>query len=118
MQIRINGEGIALGVAEVQRSLRQREKYRVTTEDGVTHREVAATYVDFTLQLGNFGKAAYDRLWTLLAGCDEVYTVEVGGEVYTGFFDGISDELLTEDDEGLWWDNLSLSFVAAAPLEV
>ena len=66
MNIKLNGTVYAVGVASVSRTLRRTEKYRVTTEDGRTHREVQATYMDFALNLGSFGAAEYDRLMSLL----------------------------------------------------
>lgn len=123
MGIKINGAVYDVGVAGLARGLRRDEKYRVTTEDGVMHREVRGVYRDFTLSLGNFGKAAYDALMAALTAVDMV-TVElpdaaaVTGQ-YTGVFDSVTDEALTEEADGtVWWDNLALSFTGTVPLEV
>ena len=91
MNIKLNGTVYAVGVASVSRTLRRTEKYRVTTEDGRTHREGQATYMDFALNLGSFGAAV---------------------------FDNVSDEIITEDEDGVLWDNLTLSFTGTEPLEV
>lgn len=116
--MKINGEEFNVGVANpLNRSLRALEKYRVTTEDGKTHREVQAVYRDFQFEIGNFGRAEYDRLIALLASGDEM-RLEVDGKEYVGVFDGIADEAITEDEDGLWWDNLTLDFTATVPLEV
>lgn len=111
----INGERYDVGWAEIKRSLRQTEKYRVTTEDGVTHREVLAVYVDFALSVGRFGRVEYDRLRQVLLGTAEV-TLDIDGESLVGIFQNASDEVLTEDSDGLWWDNLTLEFVGTRPL--
>ena len=123
MTIKLNGTACAVGVAAVTRTLRRTEKYRVTTEDGRTHREVQATYMDFTLTLGNFGAAEYDRLMALLRAETDDIAVELpssstGTETYVGAFDSVSDEIITEDEDGVVWDNLTLSFTGTEPLEV
>lgn len=115
--LKINGVELAVGVASISRSLRRLEKYRVTTEDGRTHSEEQARYLDFALGLGNFDKPVYDALFAELLPGGEV-TVELDGEGYTGLFDSISDEALFEDADGIWWDSLKLSFTATKPLEV
>ena len=113
--LKINGESYDVGWAGIKRSLRQVEKYRVTTEDGVTHREVQAVYMDFSLNIGRFGRDEYERLWQVLLAAAEV-TVEIDGNTLTGIFQNVSDEVLTEDSEGLWWDNLTLEFTGTQPL--
>lgn len=123
MTVKLNGNIYTVGVASVTRSLRRKEKYRVTTEDGKTHREVQATYLDFSLSLGNFGAAEYDRLMALLRSTTDDITVELpssstGVESYVGVFDTITDEVISEDDNGALWDNLSLSFTGTEPVEV
>ena len=123
MTVKLNGTLYTVGVASVTRSLRRKEKYRVTTEDGKTHREVQATYLDFALSLGNFGAAEYDRLMALLRSTTDDITVELpssstGVESYVGVFDTITDEVISEDDNGFLWDNLSLSFTGTEPVEV
>lgn len=111
----LNGESYDVGWAGIKRSLRQVEKYRVTTEDGVTHREVQAVYVDFSLNIGNFGRAEYERLWQVLLSAAEVQ-VEVDGQTFVGIFQNVSDEVMTEDGDGLWWDNLTVDFLGTQPL--
>lgn len=123
MNIKLNGTVYEVGVASVSRTLRRTEKYRVTTEDGRTHREVQATYMDFALNLGSFGSAEYDRLMSLLRSTTDDIAVELpsshtGTETYVGAFDSVSDEIITEDEDGVLWDNLTLSFTGTEPLEV
>lgn len=123
MSIKINGVEYAVGIASVARSIRRKEKYRVTTEDGVVHREVQATYLDFTLSIGNFGQAAYDSLMALLRSTTVDITVELpknstAVENYTGVFDSITDEVMSDDGQEVTWDNLSLFFTGTVPLEV
>ena len=123
MTIKLNGTVYAVGVASVSRTLRRTVNYRVTTEDGRTHREVQATYMDFALTLGNFGSAEYDRLMALLRSTTDDIAVELpsshtGTETYIGAFDSVSDEIITEDEDGVLWDNLTLSFTGTEPLEV
>lgn len=123
MGLKINGIDYDVGLAGVSRSLRREEKYRVTTEDGVVHREVRATYLDFTLSVGNLDSSAYDALLRALYAADGDVTVELPCEastveVYTGTFDGISDEAITQTGDETLWDNLSLHFTGTQPLEV
>ena len=123
MTVKLNGTVYTVGLSSVSRALRRKEKYRVTTEDGRTHREVLATYMDFTLSLGSFGAAEYDRLMLFLRTTTDDITVELPSsasetERYAGVFDGVTDEVITEDDSGALWDNLSLSFTGTVPVEV
>ncbi len=123
MTVKLDGVDYIVGVATVERSIRRKEKYRVTTEDGKTHREVQATYLDFTLSLGNFGPAEYDRLMSFLRGTTDNISVELPSgstesEIYIGVFDSITDEVISENDSGSLWDNLSLSFTGTEPVEV
>ena len=123
MTVKLNGNIYTVGVASVTRRLRRKEKYRVTTEDGKIHREVQATYLDFSLSLGNFGAAEYDRLMALLRGSTDDIVVELpcgatGVESYTGVFDAVKDEIIAEDGDGVLWDNLTLSFTGTVPVEV
>jgi hypothetical protein len=122
MTVKLNGTVYNVGVASVSRSLRREEKYRVTTEDGKTHREVRATYLDFSLELGSFGKTEYDRLLSFLHSTTDDITVELPRsatetESYTGVFDDITDEVISEDADGVLWDNLALSFTGTVPVE-
>lgn len=122
MDLKINGVSYAVGTASLARSLRRTEKYRVTTEDGKVHREVKATYLDFTLALGNFGQAAYDSLMALLRSAADDLTVELPSsstevETYTGVFDSVGDEIVNDDGNEVIWDNLSLAFTGTVPLE-
>ncbi|MEG2097328.1 MAG: hypothetical protein RRY65_04100 [Pseudoflavonifractor sp.] len=123
MGLKINSTEYAVGIASVTRSIRREEKYRVTTEDGVVHREVRATYMDFTLSVGNFGSAAYDSLMTALRTATDDITVELPGisgavETYTGVFDGIADEVINDDGSEVLWNNLALNFTGTIPMEV
>lgn len=123
MGLKINGTEYAVGTASVARSIRREEKYRVTTEDGVVHREVRATYMDFTLSVGNFGSAAYNSLMAALQTTTDDITVELPGvsgavETYTGVFDGIADEVINDDGSEVLWDNLALTFTGTVPVEV
>lgn len=123
MGVIINGVEHNVGTAAVNRSLRKDYKYKVTTEDGVTHSEVRATYLDFALSLGNLDSAAYDHLMTALLGADGDITITLpasrnGSETYTGQFDGVKDSLIAQNDDESFWDNLTLNFIGTVPLEV
>ena len=79
--------------------------------------------MDFALNLGSFGSAEYDRLMSLLRSTTDDIAVELpsshtGTETYVGVFDNVSDEIITEDEDGILWDNLTLSFTGTEPLEV
>lgn len=122
MIIRIDGAAYNVGVASIQRSIRKIYKYKVMTEDGVEHREVRGTYMDFVLSLGNIDAAEYDRLIDMLVSTTGEVRVELpssGGKIksYTGVFDSVADETSrTEDNGQCVWDTLSLSFVGTRPL--
>ena len=48
----------------------------------------------------------------------ELPSGSTGVESYVGVFDTITDEVISEDDNGVLWDNLSLSFTGTEPVEV
>lgn len=119
----INGVEYNVGTAAVSRTYRKEYKYQVTTEDGRVHSEVRAVYADFALSLGNVDAADYDRLMAALLEAVEDVTVVLpatrnSSETYTGTFDGVGDEIITQDDESTTWDNLTLNFTGTVPLEV
>ena len=123
MGIIINGVEHNVELTKLARSYRKENKYNVSTEDGVAHSEVRAVYVDFSLALGNVDRAAYDRLMaTLLAATDNIVVTlpkdSTNAGTYTGVFDGVSDEVITENDIETVWDNLTLSFIGTVPVEV
>lgn len=120
MSVIINGISYNVGIASVARRVRKEEKYRVTTEDGVVHRELRATYIDFELSLGNFGSSEYDKLMATLLTSNDVSVclpnTSTTTETYIGAFDGIRDEICTQDAEETIWDNLTLSFTGTRPI--
>lgn len=120
MSVIINGILYEVGIASVVRSIRKEEKYRVTTEDGVVHREIRAVYIDFELSLGNFGSSEYDKLMAALLASDDVSvslpSTSTTTETYTGAFDSIRDEICTQDADETIWDNLTLSFTGTRPI--
>ena len=123
MSLKLNGTEYAVGTAAVSRRIRRKEKYRVTTEDGAVHREVQASYMDFTLSIGNFGQAAYDSLMALLRATTDDITVELSSsstavETYIGVFDSIADAISNDDGSEVTWDSLALTFTGTVPLEV
>ena len=121
--MKINNIEYKVGTAAIKRSLRTEEKYRVMTEDGRVHREVRANYVDFSLELGNLSRTDYDSLMTAIMSAQTDVTVTLpssaaGTAAYTGVFDGVSDEVITDDGEQVTWDRLCLEFTGTVPVEV
>lgn len=113
--LKINGREVSAEVATLSRSIRRVEKYRVTCEDGRTHSEIKAQYLDFTLELGGFDKAEYEALFADITAGEAV--IELDGAEYTGMFDSVADEVLYEGPDGYYWDNLKLSFAGTRPWE-
>ena len=123
MEVIINGTAHNVGTAAVSRSVRREYKYKVTTEDGKVHKEIRASYVDFSLKLGNVDTAAYDNLMrVLLSSVEDVeVTLPTGqgtADTYTGEFKTIADSLLLENEDGAYYDNLTLAFEGTVPVEV
>ena len=118
----INGIEYNVGVAKISRSLRKEYKYQVTTEDGQHHSEIRNIYMDFSLELGNVNSDDYDLLISALrlSPGDITVTLPSGKtktETYIGNFDGISDEIITQDGDEYFWDNLTLNFTGTVPLK-
>lgn len=124
MTITIDNTTYAVGIASVQRSLRREYKYSVTTEDGKVHQEIRATYIDWDLSLGNIRPAAYDALMAKLRSATGNVTITMPKtatttEAYTGIVEGISDGIIVDyGDNGVMWDDLSVSFTGTEPVEV
>ena len=121
--MKVNNIEYNVGTAAIKRSLRTEEKYRVVTEDGRIHREVRSKYVDFSLELGNLSKADYDSLMAAIMAAQTDVTIALpstatGISTYTGAFDGVSDEVITDDGTQVTWDRLCLEFTGTVPMEV
>ncbi len=112
-----------VGLANLRRDLSFQEKYRVTTADGRIRREISGVYINYVLELGNISAEKYDALWRLLTSPDECHTVimpsqQQGDITFDAIFEGIGDELITEDMDGnRYWDNLTVQLTMAKPLE-
>lgn len=124
MTITIDNTAYAVGIASAQRSIRREYKYSVTTEDGKVHQEIRATYIDWDLSLGNLRPAAYDALMAKLRSATGNVTITMPKtaaetETYTGIIEGISDGVIVDyGDDGVMWDDLSVSFTGTVPVEV
>ena len=122
MDLIINDVRYAVGFAALSRTARKETKYRVTTEDGKVHQEVRAVYLDFALELGNVDAGEYDRLVADVTAAGEcvISLPESRMETrnYVGVFDGITDGVLYEADDGVYYDNLQMTFTGTQPLEV
>ena len=119
--ITINGKDFNVDFTKITRTLRKSYKYQVTTEDGVEHSELRAVYLDFALSIGNLDAESYDALMDLLRTSPGDVVIKLpanrrGQSTYTGAFDGIQDELLTQDGDTYWWDSLTLNFRGTVPL--
>ena len=109
--------------AELRRTFSKHEKYRVRTMDGRIRREVAGTYITYSLSLGNVNQEKYDELIDLLLSDDEYATVimphtRIAGKnvVFDAIYEDITDELITEELDGTrCWDNLTIQLVMAEP---
>lgn len=110
--------------ATLSRTVAPYEKFRVRTADGRIRREVAGSYITYSLALGNVDKAKYDELMALLLSVDEYATVIMphGADsrdniTFDAVFDSVTDELITEEgDGGRYWDNLTIQLVMAQPV--
>lgn len=121
MNIEIDGVSYKAGVVSLKREIEFYEKYRMTTEDGVRHREVGGVYKNYTLVIGNIDADTYDRLMDVLLSGKEYDIVRIpdgksGFIEFKAMFDGISDELMTERNGIRHWDNLAVKFTAKEPI--
>ena len=119
--VTINGIDFNVDFTNITRSLRKSYKYQVTTEDGVEHSELRAVYMDFSLGIGNLDAEDYDTLMALLRTTPGEVTITLpagrqGETTYTGAFNGIQDELITQDGDTYYWDSLTLAFRGTVPI--
>ncbi len=120
--IAINGEVYDVEVASLSRQIQFVEKYREMTEDGAYHREIQGVYHQYTLELGNIDPAEYDRLVAALSSYAEYQTVTLPSArnstvTFRAMLENITDGVIAQDEDGYYWDNLSISFTAKEPEE-
>lgn len=120
MPIIINSDLYQVEVASLSRQIEISEKYREMTEDAVYHREIQGVYHHYTLELGNIEAKEYDRLIDTLSSCDEYLTVTLPSEqseakTFRAMVENISDGIITEGEDGYYWDNLTVTFTAKEP---
>lgn len=121
MIIKIDNISYKVGMLSLKREFNIEEKYNVTTEDGVKHREIRGIYNNYTLQLGNINEDTYDELMDALTSGKEYQAVEIpdgkdGFKTFEAMFSSISDELVRERNGIRHWDNLSIKFMARSPI--
>ena len=121
MDIYIDNHLYNIGVMELKREFNIETKYDLTTEDGVKHREVSGIYQNYSLLVGNINADTYDALITNLTTADEFHKVRLpdgkeGWKEFDAYFDTISDELVKDYNGIRFWDNLTITFSAIAPV--
>lgn len=123
MTITIDNTAYTVGIASIKRSYRRVDKYSVVTEDGVNHWEQRAAYLDFALTLGNVSCEDYDELTAYLHAATDNVTITLpsskdGTTAYVGRFTAISDAVELWNEDGVYYDSLTLTFTGTQPLEV
>lgn len=121
MDIYIDNHLYNVGVMELKREFNIETKYDLTTEDGIKHREISGIYQNYSLLLGNINADTYDALLTNLTTADEFHKVRLpdgksGWKEFDAFFDTITDELVKDYNGVRFWDNLTITFSAIAPV--
>lgn len=119
---KIDGKEYNVPIEKVDRSFRKENKYEITTDDGVNHREVRAIYVDYSINIGFLDETAYYDLINDITNKKTSYIAELPYNKETITID--CDIILTGDgilvDDGVYrmWDGLSIKFESNKPLEV
>ncbi|MEG1687431.1 MAG: hypothetical protein RR022_08350 [Angelakisella sp.] len=117
--LKIDGEWYDVPVLSLHRKAEFLDKYANRTEDGVLHRELIGTYLNFQLKLGNGDSGEYQRLWNKLTEPDEFHLVTVPeGErsfTFMAYFSNVGDSLLRTYQGKPYWTGLTVNFIARSP---
>lgn len=121
MTIEIDGKPYTVGVFNLKRDFEIKEKYNVTTEDGVRHRELVGIYKNYTLLLGNVSEDTYDALLSVFISNKEYQRVKLpdgknGFITFNAMFKNIFDELMTKRNGIRFWNNITVRFEATEPI--
>lgn len=108
-------------VISIRRTADFLDKYAERTEDGTLQRELIGVYFNYQLQFGRTTDTAeYAALWNKLTEATEFHTVTVpdesGDYTFTAYFANVSDEILKQRGAANFWQNLTVNFIAKAPV--
>ena len=114
----IDGVEYKVHIAELKRRADILDKYAYRSEDGILHREVIGTYINYELKIGvEYDKELYNTLFDVLSAPVDYHTVSIPSDSVTfdGYFSSISDTILRIEDDGALYTGLSCKFTAMIP---
>ena len=114
----IDGVEYKVHIAELKRRADILDKYAYRSEDGVLHREVIGTYINYELQIGvEYDKALYNTLFNVLSAPVDYHSVSIPSDdiTFDGYFSSISDTVLRIEEDGALYKGLSCKFTAMIP---
>lgn len=122
MPLIIDGKSYQVEVASLTRQIDIIEKYRELTEDSIYHREIEGVYHHYNLEIGNISPVEYDQLIEALSTYKEYVTVTLpskqrGNITFKAMVENMTDAIITEDEYGVYWDNLMVTFTAKEPIK-
>lgn len=121
MSITIDGTAYAVNVVECKRTVNTLDRFAERTQDGVLHRELIGVYINYVVTLGkptnSADVTAYANFWNAISQAVENHDVVMpDGYSFTAYIgDGASDSIRRIHNATVFWENLSVAFIAVEP---
>lgn len=122
--IRIDGTEYKVAITELKRRADILDRYAHRDENGILHREVIGTYINYDLQLycppTTEGRTIYNQLFEVLSAPVASHIVEMpnDGIAFEGYFSSIADAVDKIDDYGTRYKGLTCKLTATRPRRV
>jgi hypothetical protein len=117
----IDGNEYQVPVLTVKRSVEFLDRFAMRTQDGVLHRELIGTFINYQITFAKPTSIAeastYGDLWSILAEATEWHDfITPDGYEFTGYVGtGVTDSIHKIWSAENFWKDLSVSLVAQSP---
>ena len=119
--VSIDGTQYAVPVTACKRTLDSLDRFAERTQDGVLHRQLIGLYANYQVTFARphtlAQVAGYAALWLKLAQATEWHDfVMPDGYAFNGYVGtGASDDIRRISSAHVFWESLTVSFIARAP---
>ena len=114
----IDGKEYNVAIVQLQRKADILDRYAERSEDGVLHREVIGTFINYALKIGTVNDIdLYEELFDVLSAPVASHMVELPNDHirFEGYFSSIQDEVQLVRDDGTIYKNLVCRLTATRP---
>jgi hypothetical protein len=116
--IEIDGVSYPVHLIEVKRKADTLDLQSYRSEDGVLHRKVIGTYMNYSVTIGvEENLDLYDRLFDVLSAPVEYHMVKFPNEsvALKRYISSVQDDILRVTDEGTLYKGLSFNAICTEP---